>query len=120
LSDQARDVLVDKLQASLEAKVIASELGLAWQQTHSAAAVACDDALTESLTQVLEQQFGDSPALVSGAGHDAMALAARVPTTMLFVRCKGGISHHPDESVEPQDVAAALYVMAQFIANTAE
>jgi allantoate deiminase len=46
--------------------------------------------------------------MVSGAGHDAMILAGRVPTTMIFLRSPGGISHHPEESVRPQDVQNAL------------
>ena len=46
----------------------------------------------------------------SGAGHDAMILAARMPVAMLFLRRPGGISHHPDESVLTRDVAAALAV----------
>ncbi len=44
----------------------------------------------------------------SGAGHDAMIMAARMPAAMLFVRSPGGISHHPDETVLEDDVAAAL------------
>ena len=48
--------------------------------------------------------------MVSGAGHDAMILAARVPAAMLFLRSPGGISHHPDETVLDDDVAAALAV----------
>ena len=49
----------------------------------------------------------------SGAGHDAMVMAARVPTAMLFLRSPGGISHHPDEAVREEDVEAALHVCAQ-------
>ena len=41
--------------------------------------------------------------LPSGAGHDAMAIAAIAPIGMLFVRCRGGISHHPDEHVDDAD-----------------
>ena len=48
--------------------------------------------------------------MVSGAGHDAMILARKVPAAMLFVRSPGGISHHPDESVLAEDVDAALAV----------
>jgi len=44
----------------------------------------------------------------SGAGHDAMVLAERMPAAMLFLRSPGGISHHPDEAVLEADVAAAL------------
>ncbi len=46
----------------------------------------------------------------SGAGHDAMILARRMPAAMLFLRSPGGISHHPDESVLAADVDAALDV----------
>ena len=51
----------------------------------------------------------------SGAGHDAMIVAARMPAAMFFVRSPGGISHHPDETVLPQDVAAALETMMEFL-----
>jgi allantoate deiminase len=57
--------------------------------------------------------------MFSGAGHDAMVLASAgapaVPTTMLFVRSPGGLSHHPDESVREQDVEAALATVLNLI-----
>jgi allantoate deiminase len=51
----------------------------------------------------------------SGAGHDAMILAAHIPAAMLFIRTPGGLSHHPDESVAESDVAVALDVGAKFL-----
>jgi allantoate deiminase len=45
---------------------------------------------------------------VSGAGHDAMILAEKVPSAMIFIRTSGGISHDPAESVEPGDVTKAI------------
>jgi allantoate deiminase len=53
--------------------------------------------------------------MASGAGHDAMILAEKVPSAMLFLRSPGGISHHPDESVRVEDVAAALEVGAGYL-----
>lgn len=53
--------------------------------------------------------------MVSGAGHDAMVLAARVPSAMIFVRSPGGVSHHPDETVLLQDVQAALMAGSYFL-----
>jgi allantoate deiminase len=53
--------------------------------------------------------------MVSGAGHDAMIMAAKVPSAMLFLRSPGGISHHPDESVLEEDVDAALAVGTEFL-----
>ena len=55
----------------------------------------------------------------SGAGHDAMVMAARVPAAMLFLRSPGGISHHPDEAVLEEDVEAALHVGRKFLERLA-
>jgi len=53
--------------------------------------------------------------LVSGAGHDAMVMAALCPVAMLFIRCEKGISHNPAENVEVADVAAGFAAMMAFI-----
>jgi len=55
--------------------------------------------------------------MTSGAGHDAMILAPRIPSSMLFLRSPGGLSHHPDETVLPQDVEAALATAMEFLAQ---
>jgi allantoate deiminase len=57
---------------------------------------------------------------VSGAGHDAMIMASRMPAAMLFLRSPGGISHHPDETVLPEDVAAALMTGITFLEKLQE
>jgi allantoate deiminase len=53
--------------------------------------------------------------LVSGAGHDAMIMSERVPSVMIFLRSPEGISHHPDETVRPEDVKLALAAGLQFL-----
>jgi len=53
--------------------------------------------------------------LPSGAGHDGMALGALTDIGMLFVRCKGGISHSPLESITEEDAAAGARVFLEFI-----
>ena len=53
--------------------------------------------------------------MISGAGHDAMILARKVPASMLCLRSPGGIGHHPDESVLAEDVDAALAAGAHFL-----
>ena len=75
-------------------------------------AVAMDAALRERLIAAYPLHH-----MASGAGHDAMILAACVPSAMLFLRSPGGISHHPDEAVSEADVAAALEVGRHFIAG---
>ena len=46
--------------------------------------------------------------MMSGAGHDALILAEKVPTAMIFLRTPGGVSHNPAETVIVEDVAKAL------------
>lgn len=58
---------------------------------------------------------GDPPLLVSGAGHDGMALSGLCEVGMLFVRCRGGVSHSPLEHVEPEDVGAAITALAHLL-----
>jgi allantoate deiminase len=71
-------------------------------------AVPMDRELTQKLQQAAERAGFNAKSLFSGAGHDAMIFATAVPTTMLFVRSPGGLSHHPDEIVREEDVEAAL------------
>lgn len=49
--------------------------------------------------------------MASGAGHDTMLVARRVPSAMVFVPCRDGISHAPDEHADPADAALAGHVM---------
>jgi allantoate deiminase len=71
-------------------------------------------AMAPALVAVLEQAVARKGLPVhhmsSGAGHDAMVMASRMPVAMLFLRSPNGISHHPDETVVEDDVAAALMV----------
>jgi allantoate deiminase len=53
--------------------------------------------------------------LASGAGHDAMAIASLCEIGMLFVRCKGGISHNPAESIAVEDADVCLRVLLEFL-----
>ncbi len=71
-------------------------------------AVPMDERLTAFLAEAIEAVGLPVKRMPSGAGHDAMVMAARVPTAMLFLRSPGGISHHPDETVREEDVEAAL------------
>ena len=76
---------------------------------YRADAVLCDLDLRSAVEAGIRSTGDDSPmALWSRAGHDGMAVSAVTPIAMLFIRCKGGVSHHPDESVRKGDVTAAL------------
>ena len=77
--------------------------------------VALDDALVRMVEHAVEASGHVVHRMSSGAGHDAMILARRMPAAMLFLRSPGGISHNPAESVLPDDVAAALRAGASLL-----
>jgi len=85
-------------------------------KTHEATSVPCDARLQERLATAIERAGLPPVHLPSGAGHDAMAMAAIADVAMLFVRCgNGGISHHPDEIMSVADAALATEVFMYFI-----
>jgi allantoate deiminase len=82
-------------------------------------AVSMEEELTALLADSVEAARYPVRRIPSGAGHDAMVMATRVPTAMLFLRSPGGISHHPEETVIEDDVAAALKTGGFFLQRIA-
>jgi len=53
--------------------------------------------------------------MVSGAGHDAVHVATRLPTAMIFTQCKDGLSHNEAESIRPDDAEAGVQVLLEAV-----
>jgi allantoate deiminase len=85
-------------------------LTLDWHEHVNQPAVPMDQRLTALMCDAIRDAGLPVKCITSGAGHDAMIMATRVPATMLFLRSPGGISHDPDESVRVEDVEASLRV----------
>ena len=81
--------------------------------------MACSEVLSRTLAEAVKRRQKKSPRLASGAGHDAAVMAKITPVAMLFIRCKNGLSHHPEESVKTADVEIALEVMNDFLRRLA-
>ncbi len=79
------------------------------------AATPMDTGLVGSLAAACEAAGFEAPRMVSGAGHDAMVMAEKVPSAMLFVRTPRGLSHHPAEAVREADVQAACDVLSALL-----
>ena len=103
------------------ARAVAAPRGVrvGWEPVQSTDSVTCDPGLTDLMVAAITKQQGRAPRLASGAGHDAAAMSAVCPVAMLFVRCKGGVSHHPDESVKVSDVRAAIAAFHDFVLQLA-
>jgi allantoate deiminase len=79
------------------------------------AAVEFGQRLTDALGAAVLATGHPIVRLSSGAGHDAMVMAKYCEAAMLFVRCRRGLSHHPDEYVSPYDLERALRVFCEFL-----
>jgi allantoate deiminase len=114
-ADDACAILAD------EAGIIAGHRGL--KISHSAVqstdGVPCDSRLVEQLAQAAKSSQSSVPHLISGAGHDGVILSQITPFAMLFVRCRDGLSHHPDEHVTLADIGAACAALTSFLENFA-
>lgn len=104
-----RDATWGFIRHELQRIAVDRGLDLELASTHAAPEAPCAPHLQEAIAAGIRATGDASPVdLVSIAGHDAMAVAEFTPVGMLFVRCAGGISHHADESVRADDVAAAI------------
>jgi len=113
--DSARALAVENLLSSAHAIAARRGLGVEVVLQFEDAATAMDGRLAAYLETAIVATGRRPHRMVSGAGHDAMVLAKRVPAAMLFLRSPGGVSHHPDEAVLLEDVEAAIAAGLYFL-----
>jgi len=113
--DSIRTAAVQRLRLAAEEISARRRLQVEWSPRLDQPAAAMDPQLVAVLARALEASGAPKTVMSSGAGHDAMVLAPYMPAAMLFIRTPGGISHHPDESVDERDVAFALATGANFL-----
>ncbi|MGA7196216.1 allantoate amidohydrolase [Roseiarcus sp.] len=113
--DERRAAALADIKARIDAIAEARGVGATVAKTHEANAFVCDPRVVAGLTRAVDQ-LGVQPRLLpSGAGHDTMVMGALCPAGMLFVRCKGGISHNPLESITVGDCAYGLAALTRFV-----
>jgi len=107
-SDEIRARAVDDLLR--QAQRIAAARGLSVRESTlmSQPAVAMDPFLTQEIEKAIVKAECPPHRMLSGAGHDAMIMAEKVPSAMIFLRTPGGISHDPAESVAQDDLEKAI------------
>ncbi|PXW84557.1 allantoate deiminase [Ruegeria sp. P4] len=120
LSDAAR------LEFAAAAQVWGTEIAgtrdvsFAMSKTYEQTAVPCAPDLIQTLEQAAEDAGQNAPLLPSGATHDASAMADLCDISMLFVRCKDGLSHRPEEFASAEDMGAAIDVTCAYLRRLAK
>jgi allantoate deiminase len=109
-SETTRKILDHARQIAARRNVTTTE-----EQLSENSSVPCSPRLQQRLAKAIEL-VGLTPVhLASGAGHDAVPMSTLTDVAMLFVRCKGGISHNPAESVSVEDVTVSIDVLGGFL-----
>lgn len=107
-ADDLRLQAVEELIQSAESIAARRGLSVQYRTLMSEPAVAMDPFLSDQVEEAIRKTGCKPHRMISGAGHDAMILAEKIPAAMIFLRTPGGISHDPAESVAVEDVAKAI------------
>ena len=118
--DQTRDLAVATIQETIDELIASRKMRITWKEIHRAPAVECVSWIQRLIEESIQEMGLEPVSIVSGAGHDAMSLAEITDIGMLFVRCAGGVSHNPLESVDVADVAASLEAMNKILLKLAK
>jgi allantoate deiminase len=116
-SDAHRKLAVADVVRQIEAVAKRRKLTLQIDVTHENRTVPCAPWLRQQVAAAIAAEGFPVFELPSGAGHDGMAMIDIADIGMVFVRCRGGISHHPDEHVELADADAGARVLLRVIEN---
>ncbi|HZH10777.1 MAG TPA: allantoate amidohydrolase [Microvirga sp.] len=113
--DAVRHALVQDIVTECEAAAARRGVSFSIEPFMESPATPMDRGLMAELEEAVKSIGVEPVRLASGAGHDAVAMANLCPSAMLFVRCKGGISHNPAESITVEDADAAARVLLEAV-----
>ncbi len=113
--DDRRAAAVATIRKRIESIAAARSLECRCRWLYEADGCQCDPHLVRALAAAVYTEGSEPLRLYSGAGHDAMAMSAIAPVAMLFVRCRDGLSHHPDEAITAADADITARVLTRFL-----
>ena len=117
--DSERIAMVQAIETELRAIAARRKVALDIAPFYDAPACPCSPSLQAALTEAVARHQIKPLHLPSGAGHDAMAMAALCPIGMLFVRCTDGISHNPAEFSSQDDINQAIRILLDAVEHLA-
>lgn len=119
-TDALRKAAIEQIRVEAQRIAAARRLEVTFEPFHETVTTPCAPHLQDLLARAIEDLGQRAITLPSGAGHDAQIMARLCPAAMLFVRCRGGISHNPAEYASPDDIGIATAALVRFIEKFAE
>jgi allantoate deiminase len=114
-TDAKRKTAIEQVKADAQRMAVRRKLEFAFEPFHETNTTACTPFMQNLFAEAILALGYEPMRLPSGAGHDAQVMAKLCPTAMLFVRCKGGISHNPAEFASETDMGLSIAALVRFI-----
>jgi N-carbamoyl-L-amino-acid hydrolase len=114
-----RDGVMDEISRVSKAISQKRQVSIQTELLNSDAPVDCVPEVIDALTQSCRKHRQEFLLMVSRAYHDSLFMARIAPTGMLFIPCREGISHRPDEYASPEDIARGVLILAETLAKLA-
>jgi N-carbamoyl-L-amino-acid hydrolase len=114
-----RDVVMRAIEAARQTIAAKRRVSIREELVNADAPAQCAPAIVEALSQSCSKHRFSSIPMVSRAYHDSLFMSRIAPVAMLFIPCRGGYSHRPDEYASPDDIARGVLVLSETLAMLA-
>jgi len=113
---ERRDKAMREIEDARQSIATKRQVSIQTQQLNADAPADCSPAIIEVLSEGCKRQGHSFMLMVSRAYHDSLFMSRIAPTAMLFIPCRNGYSHRPDEYASPEDIARGVTVLAETLA----
>ena len=114
-----RDCVLDALQAACKEVALRRGVSITTELVNADPPATCDAAILEAMEEAAKAAGKKYKKMVSRAYHDSLFIARIAPVAMLFIPCRGGVSHRPDEYSSPEWIGSGVHVLARTLATLA-
>ena len=114
-----RDRILDALQEACNDVATRRRVAISTELVNADPPATCDPAILAALEHSAQAAGKSHKKMVSRAYHDSLFMARIAPVAMLFIPCRGGVSHRPDEYASPEWIGSGVHVLSRTLAMLA-
>jgi ureidoglycolate amidohydrolase len=112
-----RDTVIDTLKTACADVALSRGVSIKTEMVNADPPATCDRAILSAMEQAAKEAGKTYKEMVSRAYHDSLFMARIAPVAMLFIPCRGGVSHRPDEYASPKWIGSGVHVLARTLAT---
>ena len=117
IDEARRDKVLADIQQACEATAAKRGVTITTEVINSDAPASSSDTILDAIESACNQEHAKSQRMVSRAYHDSLFMARLCPIAMIFIPCRGGVSHRPDEFSTPESIAQGTRILARTLAT---